>query len=57
MCKISSQWKAAAQHRELSTALGDDLKGLGRGRVAGEAPEGTDICVLKADPWARKIPW
>ena len=27
MCKIASEWEAAAQHRELSSALCDDLEG------------------------------
>ena len=41
-CKIHSQWEAAAEHREISSVLRDDLEGWDSegGR---EAQEGGDV--------------
>ena len=40
-CKIASWWEAAAQHREISLVLCDDLEGWDRedGRVAQEGED------------------
>ena len=49
MCKIGSQWEAAAQHRELSSVLWDDLDGCDRvGRWKGGS-RGRNMCMCIAD--------
>ena len=46
-----TQREAATQHRELSSALCDDLQGWdGSGGWKGEAQDGGDICLHIADP-------
>ena len=45
MYKIDSQWGAPIYHRELSSALCDDLEGWD----GGEVQEGEEICIHIAD--------